>query len=131
MVFRPSLARSELEVIRIVWRLKSATVREVLDQLPAERALDFKTVQTYLRRLEQKGYLTSVKQGRTRVYRQRAQPKTVVRELVRDFVDRLFDGDPLPLLQNLVQEHGVTQDDLRELRELTQSQESNDVADPS
>lgn len=129
MVFRPSLAKSELEVLRIVWRLKSATVREVLEALPEDRGLDFKTVQTYLRRLEQKGYLGSVKQGRTRVYRQRAQPRTVVRELVRDFVERLFDGDPLPLLQNLVQEHGVTDDDLGELRELIQSQESDDVAE--
>lgn len=129
MVFRPSLARSELEVIRIVWRLKSATVRAVLDELPADRELDFKTVQTYLRRLEQKGYLSSVKDGRSRVYRQRAQPRVVVRELVRDFVERLFDGDPLPLLQNLVEEHGVTEDDLLELRELTESQETDDVAD--
>ena len=54
---RPALAKSELEIARIVWKLGSATVREVLAELPKDRNLDFKTVQTYLRRLESKGYL--------------------------------------------------------------------------
>lgn len=47
---RPALARSELEIAQVVWELKQATVREVVDALPPERELDFKTVQTYLRR---------------------------------------------------------------------------------
>ncbi len=49
MTKRPALAKSELEVARIVWRLGQATVREVLEEFPKERRLDFKTVQTYLR----------------------------------------------------------------------------------
>ena len=48
---RPALAKSELEVARIVWRLGSATVRQILEQLPKNRGLELKTVQTYLRRL--------------------------------------------------------------------------------
>ena len=49
---RPAAAKSELEVARIVWQLGQASVRQVLEALPADRGLDFKTVQTYLRRLE-------------------------------------------------------------------------------
>ena len=57
MPARPGLAKSELEVAQIVWRLGKATVREVYEALPENRNLDFKTVQTYLRRLEAKGYV--------------------------------------------------------------------------
>ena len=48
----PPLPRSELEVARIVWKLKKATVRDVVDVLLPDRPVDFSTVQTYLRRLE-------------------------------------------------------------------------------
>ena len=61
-------AKSELEVARIVWKLGGATVRQVLESLPKDRGLDFKTVQTYLRRLEAKGYVRTRRQGRSKVY---------------------------------------------------------------
>ncbi|MCA9263239.1 MAG: BlaI/MecI/CopY family transcriptional regulator [Planctomycetales bacterium] len=116
MVDRPGLARSELEVARVIWKRGPSTVRDVLNELPSDRGLDFKTVQTYLRRLEAKEYLSSEKQGRTRVYRARVRPRTVIRDLVRDFVDRLFDGDAVPLVAALVEDHDLTVDDLDKLR---------------
>lgn len=115
---RPELARSELEVAQIVWELRHATVRQVLDALPPDRQLDFKTVQTYLRRLQSKGYLASHIDGRTRVYRPRVKPQTVMRELVSDFVHRVFQGEALPLVQNIIQEHGMTSDQIQELRKM-------------
>ena len=58
---RPALAKSELEVLRLVWKLGEATVRQVLDALHEDRKLDFWTVQTYLRRLESKSYLVATR----------------------------------------------------------------------
>lgn len=52
---RPALSKGEMEVARILWELKKATVREVHEALPAQRQMDFATVQTYLRRLDAKG----------------------------------------------------------------------------
>ena len=118
MAVRPALAKSELEVARIVWRLGSATVREVLEQLPKDRDLDFKTVQTYLRRLEAKGYLRTKKQGRSKVYLSKVRPRQVVREVVNDFMDRLFDGETLPLLQHLIQDRGLSDEEIRQLRHM-------------
>ena len=73
---RPPVAKSELEVAQIVWQLGEASVRQVLESLPAERRLDFKTVQTYLRRLEAKGYLRSRSEGRAKVYVPRVPPRS-------------------------------------------------------
>ncbi len=115
---RPPLSRAELEMARIVWDLGEATVRQVFERLPAERELDFKTVQTYLRRLEAKGYLRTHREGRSKVYRPRVQPDQVVRETVSDFVDRLFDGELLPLVQHLVEDRGIEEDEIRQLRAL-------------
>ena len=68
---RPSMSNAEMEIARLLWELGSATAREIHDALPAARQIDFTTVQTYLTRLEAKGYLSSQRRGRTKVFRAR------------------------------------------------------------
>jgi BlaI family penicillinase repressor len=111
-------AKSELEVARIVWERGGATVRQVLDALPTDRGLDFKTIQTYLRRLEAKGYLKTRREGRSNVYRPVIRPGQVISEVMDDFLNRLFDGQVLALFQHLVNDRGLSDTEIRQLREL-------------
>ena len=107
MTERPALSKGEMEVARALWDLKQATVREVFETFPESRGIDFTTVQTYLRRLEQKGYIKARLEGRTRVYSPRIKPRTVIRETVDDLVDRLFAGEAFPLMQHLIEDRGA------------------------
>ncbi len=116
MAKRPPLAKSELEIAKIVWGLGGATVRQVADALPKERQLDFWTVQTYLRRLAAKGYLRTRRDGRSNVYSPSVRPGKVVREVVEDMVNRLFDGRTLPLFQHLINDRGLSDEELNELQ---------------
>lgn len=116
MAKRPPVAKSELEVAQIVWERGRASVREVLEALPPRRNLDFKTVQTYLRRLEAKGYLRKHREGRAMIYLPRVEPKRVLREVIDDFLERLFGGESLPLVQHLINERGLSAAEIRELR---------------
>ena len=118
MTERPSLSKGELEVARVLWELKNATVREVHEALPPSSQMEFATVQTYLRRLEKKGYLKAKLDGRTRVYSSRVKPRTVIRETVDDIVNRLFAGDTMPLMEHLIEDRGLSDDDIVRLREL-------------
>ncbi len=93
---RGQLSKSEMEVVRIVWDLGDATVRQVHESLAKERDVDFKTVQTYLRRLESKGYLRTKLVGKNKVYSARVPRGRVIRRTVEDFVGRLFAGETLP-----------------------------------
>lgn len=113
---RPGLSKGELEVARLLWELKSATVRQVHEAFPPEREIDFATVQTYLRRLESKGYLKGRMEGRTRIYSPRVQPRTVIRDTIDDLVERLFGGEALPLMRHLIEDRGISPDDLAQLR---------------
>lgn len=115
---RPALSKGELEVARVLWELKKATVREVFEAIPADRGLEFATVQTYLRRLESKGYVKADLDGRVRVYSPRVRPATVIRETVGDLVDRLFAGETLPLMRHLIEDGRISADELAELRDL-------------
>lgn len=113
----PALPKSELEVARIVWDLKQATVRQVLEALPEGRELDFFTVQTYLRRLAEKGYLKARREGRANVYSPRVRPDRVVRHVVRDLLDQLFDGNALPLVQHLIQHEPLSEEQIKSLQQ--------------
>ena len=117
MTERPALSKGELEVARALWSLKQATVREVHEVL-GESQMEFATVQTYLRRLEQKGYLKAKLSGRTRVYSPKVKPRTVIRETVNDIINRLFAGETMPLMEHLIEDRGLSDDDLAKLREL-------------
>jgi BlaI family penicillinase repressor len=118
MTERPGLSKGEIEVARVLWQLGEATVRQVHEAFPAERSIEFATVQTYLRRLETKGYVKTRLDGRVRVYAPRVRPTTVIRETVNELVDRLFGGDALPLVRHLIEDRGLTEDNLAELRKL-------------
>lgn len=118
MTQRPPLSKGELEVARVVWEIGPAGVRDIHSHLSKQREIDFATVQTYLRRLESKGYVTSRKEGRLRIYGARAKPKTVIRQSVDELVDLLFAGDSMPLVRHLIEDRGVCPEQLNELREL-------------
>lgn len=130
MTDRPALSKGEMEVARVLWELGKATVREVHDAFPEETAIEFTTVQTYLRRLETKGYVRARLQGRTRVYSPKVKPRVVIRETVDDLVDRLFGGESLPLMRHMIEDRGISGDELAELRRmLDRLTEENDGSD--
>ncbi|MGI9470634.1 MAG: BlaI/MecI/CopY family transcriptional regulator [Rubripirellula sp.] len=125
---RPPLSKGELEVARVLWDIGPAGVRQVHETLVVDRSMDFATVQTYLRRLETKGYATSKLDGRMRVYAARAKARTVIRQTVDDFVDRLFGGQSMPLVKHLIEEGGINRDELSELKALIDRLEQEDGA---
>jgi BlaI family penicillinase repressor len=111
------LPKSEMEVAQVVWRLKAARVRDVVAELTAAgKKADFWTVQTYLRRLKAKGYLTARREGRAMVYAPAVTPARVVRDVVTDFVGRLFGGQALPLVQHLIDDADLSDADIDHLQ---------------
>lgn len=127
MTDRPALSKGELAIARVLWQLKQATVREVHEALPKQSQMEFATVQTYLRRLEKKGYLRAKLDGRTRVYSAKVKPRTVIRETINDVVNRLFSGDTMPLMEHLIEDRGLSDDDILKLRQMLDKLEDSDA----
>lgn len=123
---RAAISRGELDVAQAVWRLGEATVGQAFEALSERKEIDYSTVQTYLRRLEAKGYLKTRRQGRHKIYRARVGAGQVVRETVDDLLERLFGGEPLALWQHLIQERGITAEETRELRRMLADWEAED-----
>jgi predicted transcriptional regulator len=113
-----AMSPTETEILRLVWELNEATVQQIRDQLPSDRSLAYNTVQTLLCRLEQKGYLKHRLKGRAHVFSALVKPQEVIKTTVRDFLGRLFGGDPKPLVQFLAEDGKLDEEDIKRLREM-------------
>ena len=111
----PTLTPPELAIMKIVWRLGSVTVRDVYEALRASRRVAYTTVMTMMNILETKGYLKKDTQDRAYRYRPARAERAVITAMVREFVNRVFDGTPRLLLLHLVQEEQLSDDEREEL----------------
>ena len=108
----------ELEIMKIVWERDKTTVRDVYETLLERRKVAYTTVMTMMKILENKKYLKKTLVDRAYVYRP-AQPKgQVIGDMVRDFVNRVFNGSAEPLLVHLVEEHDLSSEELEEIARL-------------
>lgn len=113
-----ALSPAETEILRLVWQLDNATVQQVCDKLPGKRRITYATVQTMLRRLEKKGYIQHRIRGKAHVFFAAVKSEEVIKRSVGDFLDRLFGGDPVPLMQYLAEHGQIDGDDITRLKKL-------------
>jgi predicted transcriptional regulator len=104
-----TLTPQELAIMKIVWRLETATVRDVYEVMRKSRPVAYTTVMTMMGVLEDKGYLAKKSQGRAHAYTPTRPRHQVVGALVRDFVDRVFDGASSALLLHLAKDSRLTE----------------------
>ncbi len=105
--------------MKIVWqREKGVTVRDVYEALLEHRKVAYTTVMTMMNILEQKKYLKKTQSDRAYLYRPSRPQRQVIGDMVREFVNRVFNGSAEPLLVHLVEEHNLTREDLEEIARL-------------
>ena len=112
--------------MKVIWPREQATVREVYDDLRSRRAIAYTTVQTMMNVLETKGHLARQAGERAHVYTPVRPQQTVVRSMVREFVDRVFDGSSRPLLVHLLKDRRLSARDRRDLQQLIDRLEKED-----
>jgi len=111
----PALTRQELEIMKIVWELKSATVRDVYETLLRHRKIAYTTVLTMMKILEQKKYLKRAGGERAFIYQPARRKSRVIKAMVREFVNRVFNGSAEPLLVHLVRDRRLSEEDLERI----------------
>jgi BlaI family penicillinase repressor len=110
-----NLGDLQLAILRALWQRREAAVSEVHEAL-SDRGLALTTIATMLRKMEEKGLVAHKEQGRQFLYRAKVDPELVQSNLVGDLVARLFDGDPLALVNHLVRAGEIDLAELDDLR---------------
>ena len=109
--------------MKVVWRNGSATVRDVYEALREQRRIAYTTVMTTMNVLADKGYLHRALEGRAYRYRPAHPEDAVVKSMVQEFIDRVFDGASRPLFQHLVEREPLTEAERAELVRLIERME--------
>jgi predicted transcriptional regulator len=112
------LTPQELAIMKVVWRMDKATVRDVYEALREGRQIAYTTVMTMMRILEEKGYLKKSAADRAHVYRPAKPRQQVIGGMVREFLDRVFDGASDPLLLHLARDNKLTDKQRRLVKQL-------------
>jgi BlaI family transcriptional regulator, penicillinase repressor len=111
--FKPT--RLEMELLESLWKMGSASIREIQEGLPEERRPEYTTVQTIIYRLEQKGAVERVKKiGNAHIFKPVVTRKSTIASLIEDFL-RAFGGSPEPFVAHLIESGKIS---LKEIKEL-------------
>lgn len=118
---RPSLDElGDLQkaVMEIVWELGEATVNDVRDKLARRKPLAYTTVLTVMQKLDKTGWLAHREEGRAYVYRPTRSRDEAGRSSLRQFINRVWAGDPITAFQHLLDDQDLSAEDLAALRKM-------------
>jgi len=122
------LTRQELQIMKVIWRLGSATVKDVCDIMSQTKAVAYTTILTLMGILEEKGALMHTRSGRAFLFRPLLSRRQAIRNTVHDVVMRFFDGSPERLVENVLENEALDPDQLEAVRSLLDSRQENLVA---
>jgi BlaI family transcriptional regulator, penicillinase repressor len=97
------LTRQELQIMKVVWVLGAATVKEVCEAMSQRKVTAYTTILTLMGILEDKGALVHTRSGRAYVYKPLLSRQQATQNQVHDVLTRFFDGNPEKLIENLLQ----------------------------
>lgn len=116
---RQHVTEAELAVLECLWDEQPATIRSIADRLyPGGGNAHYATVQKLLERLEAKGYVRRQRRTVPHRFRARVDRRGLVANRLREVADTLCGGSLTPLLTQLLEEEGYSEDDVQSLREL-------------
>jgi predicted transcriptional regulator len=108
----------ELEIMKVLWKEKAASVQTVMERLLPQRKLAYNTVQTMLNVLLRKGRAVRRRRDRAYEYEPSLTRLQAVREAVSDLVHRMFEGSPEDLVMSLLETKQLTPEKVRRLAAL-------------
>ena len=108
----------ELEILKVMWRIGPATVRQVRDELAAVRDLAYTSVMTMMTIMAGKGYVQRSKSGRSYVYQASFQKQRTSLSMLQDIVDRVFGGSTTAVMQHLLETSDIDDEELKQIRSL-------------
>lgn len=109
--------------MKLVWQRGAATVRDVYEALLERRKIAYTTVMTMMKILETKGYLKKRRQDRAFLYRPAHPKNQIIGGMIREFIDRVFNGSAEPLLVHLVKSRHLGEKDLQKIARMVKESE--------
>ena len=108
----------QLQIMKLLWASKEATVSDLHPQLQQHKDLAYTTIATMLRKMEARGLVKHRLDGRSFVYRAAVPEDAVTRGLADHFIERLFEGSLTDVVSHLLSTREVSRDELVQIERL-------------
>ncbi len=119
----PEVARSELEVLKVLWEEGRLAAREVHERLAADQGWAYSTTRTVLDRMVKKGLLERGSFHGVYLYRPRISRPLGLARLVRDFAERVLELDSAAVLPLFARSEALSAEEVAELSRLLEEAE--------
>jgi predicted transcriptional regulator len=120
---------AEFRLLEILWVLEEGTIEDLLLASEKKSSLNYKTVQTVLRIMENKKLVSHSTRGRAFVYRPRVKRHEVSRLSLRSLLQRYFLGSRTELLVNMLEDERIGNRELQELEGLIRNYRKANLAE--
>lgn len=118
------LGELQRAIMEIIWEMGEASVRQVRDRLRRRNRHAYTSVLSVMQKLEKTGWLKHRVEGRTYFYRATRTREEEGTHSLRRFVNDVFAGDPLRLVQRLLDDETLSKQELAVLREMIEQRRS-------
>jgi len=114
----PRPTDAELAILRVLWRRGPSTVKEVHEELTRSAPTGYTTTLKQLQIMAEKGLVDRDESQRAHLYTARLAAEQTQTQLVRDLLDRAFEGSATRLVMRALSSRSATPEELAEIREL-------------
>lgn len=113
---KKQLTKAETQVMNVLWSLPEGQGRsaEIMEGMPEPKPA-LTTLLTFLKILKEKGFVTAEKQGKGQLFKALISREDYTRTYMNEVKQTFFGGSYMGFISNLVKEHDVSIDELKEL----------------
>ena len=123
----PKPSPAELEILRVLWKRGPRTVREVHEELKSVRDAGYYTYLKLLQIMAQKSLVRRDESQRAHIYEAAVSEEVTEHRLVRDVLERCFEGSTRRLIMRALEARRFSDDELEEIRRLMDSIETEEA----
>lgn len=114
---------AELDILNVLWKQESATVREVHEILSRDKTLGYTTVLKMMQIMDEKGLVERDMQGKAHIYYARLKQKEAQRNFVVNLLDKVFGGSAKQLVLQALESKPASAEEMKEIREMLENAE--------
>ena len=124
MALDPSLqpTKPELAVLKLLWRKKTLSAREIADEIAPDFNWTYSTMRTVIERMCEKGLLRKKSADGINVYSAAIGKVALLSRMIRDFSDRVLELDAAPSAVMFADSKLLTEDEIRELEKILKAE---------
>lgn len=116
---------AELEILQVLWKKETATVREVYEQLAENKDIGYTTVLKQMQVMFEKGFVTRDESSKSHLYRAVISQNDTQIQLIDKLLHSVFDGSIRNMVLQVLGNQKSSKEELAEIKDFIEKIEND------